>query len=144
MHLLPRVLAVVAACAIFPAAHAACTAATIKGYFAASGGGSYFSTYAAFGVAHVYFNGVNAVSISNYKEGQDGSVRVFTGYGSYQVDQYCRGTASIALKENGVAAGTISLSFVASGTPTSPQLQALISNPATGFTGGAVLNKINL
>ena len=144
MRLLPRVLAVVAACAFFPAAHAACTAATLKGYYAASGGGSYFSTYAAFGVAHVYFNGANAVSISSYKEGQEGSVRVFTGYGSYQVDQYCRGTASIALKENGVAAGTISLSFVVSGTPTYPQITALVSNPVSGYSGGAFLNKINL
>lgn len=144
MRLLPRLLTVVAAFAVFPAAHAACTAATIKGNFAAGVSGSYSSTYPVVGVGHVYFNGVNAVSISSYKEGEYGDVYTYTGYGSYQVDQYCRGTATIGLKQNGVAVGTLSLAFTVSGTPASPQIQALVSNPATDFTGGAFLNKINL
>ena len=144
MRLLPRLLAVFAACAVFPAAHAACSAATIKGYYSAMGSGAYSSTYLTVGVAHVYFNGANAVSVSSYKEGEDGGVHTFTGYGSYTLDSLCRGSASIALKENGVAAGSISLSFVVSGTPASPQIQALVSNATTGFTGAAVMNKINL
>jgi hypothetical protein len=94
-------------------------------------------------MAHVYFNGVNAVSVT-YKEGQNGSVRAYTGSGSYQLDQYCRGTATVGIKENGVPVGTLSLSFMVSGTPTSPQIHALVTNPASGYTGGAFLNKINL
>jgi len=143
MRLFPRVLAVVAACAFFPAAHAACTAATIKGYYGAGGSGTYVSTYPVFQNAHVYFNGVNGVSVV-YKEGQDGYVYVYTGSGTYQIDQYCRGSASITLKENGVVTDVISLQFMVTGTPTSPQIAALVSNPATGYTGNAYLNKINL
>ena len=143
MRLLPRVLALVAACAIFPAAHAACTAATIKGYFAAGGSGSYSSTYPAFQMAHVYFNGVNGVQVV-YKEGEFGTVYSYTGAGTYQIDQYCRGTASITLTANGVVTDVISLSFMVSGSPTAPQITALVSNPATEYTGGAFLNKINL
>ena len=143
MRLFPRVLAVVAACAIFPAAHAACTAASIKGYYGAVGSGTYYSSDPALALAHVFFNGVNGLSVA-YKEGQDGYVDAYTGSGTYQLDSYCRGTASVALTQNGVAAGTISLQFMVSGTAASPVVHALVSNPATAFTGIAVLNKINL
>jgi hypothetical protein len=144
MRLLTRILAVVAACAVFPAANAACTAATIKGSYAAGISGSYSSTYPIAGVGHVYFNGVNGVAISSYKEGEFGDVRTFTGSGTYQLDPYCRGTAAVTLKQNGVTVGTLSFAFTVSGTAASPQIQALISNPASDFTGGAFLSKINL
>jgi hypothetical protein len=144
MRLLPRFLAIAAAFAIFPSAHAACTAATIKGSFAAGVGGSYSSTYPIAGVGHVYFNGVSGVAVSSYKEGEYGDMYPMTGSGTYQIDQYCRGTAVITLKQNGAAVGTMYLDFTVSGNATSPMISALISNPNTDFTGSAVLTKINL
>lgn len=144
MRLLPRLLAVVAACAFFPAAHAACTAASIKGSYAAGVSGTYSYSYPTAGVAHVTFDGIKTVSVSSYKEGELGTVQAYTGTGTYTLDAFCRGSAVITLKQNGVAVGTMSLALVVSGTPTNPQIDALVSSPATQFTGGAHLSKIAL
>lgn len=145
MRLFPRLLAVVAACAVFPAAHAACTPASIAGWFAAGGAGAYYADpNPVVGVARIGFNGVNGVTVTNYYQGQVGGVTALTGSGTYTLDSWCRGTATIALKKGTTPAGTITLQFVVSGTPTFPQITGLVSNPYDGFTGSVVLNKISL
>jgi len=145
MRLLPRLFAVIAACSFFPAAHAACNPASIAGWFAAGGAGAYYGDPdLVVGVARIGFNGVNAVTVTNYTQGQVGGVTNFTGTGTYTLDAWCRGTATIALKQGATAAGTIYLTFVVAGTPASPVVSGLVSNPAAGFTGTLHLEKIGL
>jgi len=146
MRLMPRLFAVIAACAFFPAAHAACTPASIAGWFAAGSAGAFYGNPDLIvGVGRVGFNGVNGVSITDWRQGQEGTVSTFTGSGTYTIDAWCRGTATVALKQqNGASAGTMTMSFVVSGTPTSPRITGLVSHQVNAFTATVQLDKIGL
>lgn len=144
MRLLPSLFAVVAATAFFPAAHAACTAATIKGSYSVSIGGSYSGYTPISGVGHATFDGSKIVTLSTYREGMTGTITSYTGTGTYTLDAYCRGWASVTLKQNGVAVGTLSMPFTVAGTPAMPNITGVVSNSATEFTGSAFLAKIGL
>ncbi|UHQ19523.1 hypothetical protein LVB87_15250 [Lysobacter sp. KIS68-7] len=145
MRLLPSVFAAIAACSFFPAAHAACTPASIAGWFAGGGAGAYYADPdPVVGVVRIGFDGVNGVSVQNYREGQTGAVTTFTGTGTYSLDSWCRGSATISLKQGTVAAGTVTVSFVVAGTQANPLITGIVSNPAAGSTGALYLAKIGL
>ena len=144
MRLLSRLLAVIATCAFFPAAHAGCTPASIAGWFAAGSTGAFYANPdVVVGVGHFGFDGVNRVSLTNWRQGQEGVVSTFTGVGTYTIDAYCRGTATFALKQqSGASAGTMTMSFVVSGTPASPRITGLVSHQVNQFTASVQLEKI--
>jgi hypothetical protein len=144
MRLLPRLFAVVAACGIFPAAHAACTAATIKGAYSVTISGWYSGYAPMSGVGHATLDGIKTVTLSTYRESMSGTIVSYTGTGTYTLDAYCRGWATITLKQNGVAAGTLSMPFTVAGTPALPSITGVVSNSANEFSGNATLNKIGI
>ncbi len=96
------------------------------------------------GLAHVGFDGVRAITISRIHVVEAVTYTQYTGTGTYTLDQWCRGTGTITLKYNGVVTGTSSFSFVVSGTPTSPEITAIITSGPPEFTGMAYFRKIGL
>lgn len=145
MRFATGLFAAVLASSAFSPAYAACSAASIKGNFAVGGIGEYYDTgVATFGIGLISFDGVNRISVVTDKEGYGGTVASFTGTGTYVVDSLCRGSATITMSRNGAVVGTESLLFVASGTAVSPEIAALISNPAGRSSGLVQFHKISL
>jgi hypothetical protein len=132
-------------CSFAASAHAACSAATIQGAFAAQFTGVYvFDGYSSTGLGRVEFDGLNKIKLYGAREGAGGQLSSYTGGGKYKLGSTCQGTANLSLYSDGVITDELLLDLVVSGTIDNPTVMVLISNVSRGYTGQGVLQKIAL
>jgi hypothetical protein len=127
--------------------YADCDAATVTGRYAAMANGIYyFDGIPSVAMGHITFDGDRRVVLQHAREGAAGELEALSGSGTYRVSSNCQGLAGIRLRDSsGVDRGTLRFDFIVSGNASEPTLTGILSNsdPATAYTGQAVLRRID-